>query len=242
MNTLAEFLQDSRVVLSLAGVFVLLGFLVLFRAWRTAESFPAKSGILSGIGGALVTGATLAVMSLYLQAAFAHANEESTWRANVNTSFQMAGLVVKGHDLHDPEPLNFSGKELRDADFRDAEAEGIQFRDAKLRGSDFHGANLRDASFVAADLTGTEFAGADLSGADLRVTHFIRSRISDVRSMQGARVDANTCWPIGFLTSGDFENLRQQLVPVETTDGATGKRATSLGYEEARGRPCRPFD
>ena len=243
MEWLGHGVRGTIFIVACLGAFVFLGLVILGHAWRTAKTAEARSGILAGIGASFMTGVILAVLSLYLQQAFADLNENSTWRANVATSSEVAGLVTEGHNLQRPKPLNFSGKVLPDADFKRADAHSLQFRDATMQGADFSGANLRGTNFVAADLTASDLSGADLSGANLQVTHLARVNLSSVTSMKGARVNANTCWPDGFLTSTNriYERLRAQLVPVRTTDGSTGRKTVSLGYEDRRGRPCRPF-
>ena len=190
-----------------------------------------------------MTGVVLAVLTLYLQQAFADLNEHSTWRANVATSWRLAGLVTEGHDLHRPEPLNFSGKELPAADFRNADAHGLEFRDATMLGADFTQANLRGANFVGADLQASDLSGADLSGAQLQAAHLARVELSDIKSLEGAEVNANTCWPDGFLTSDNrtYQRLRAQLVPKLATDSATNTKKTILGYEDRPGKACRPL-
>jgi hypothetical protein len=230
------------IVVCLAA-FVLLGIAILLRAWATAKTPEARSGILAGVGASFMTGVILAVLSLYLQQAFADLNENSTWRANVATSWNMAGLVARGHDLHQPTPLNFSGKELPDADFRQADAHGLHFRDAKMHGADFTGANMANTNLVGADLSESDLSGADLSGSNLQVARLAGAELSDIKTMKGAKVNANTCWPEGFLTSSYpvYRRLRAQLVPVRTTNQATNKKSLSLGYENKRRTPCRPL-
>ncbi|MBY5971142.1 pentapeptide repeat-containing protein [Ferrimonas balearica] len=55
------------------------------------------------------------------------------------------------------------GKDLRNANLRDAELQG-----ANLGGAELQGANLRGAELQGADLGGAELQGADLGGAELQ--------------------------------------------------------------------------
>ena len=166
---------------------------------RHKDRSVAYSALLGSVGSALVTGAIFAMVTISLESALQKSQADVVWRANVATSSEMAGFNPAGHSLFLPEKIDFSGKILHDANFRNADLHGIQFRDSDLRGADFQWCEAGRASFVGADLTATNFQSADLSGANLSAAHLTRAQIAGAKSLKGATVNANTCRPSGFL-------------------------------------------
>jgi hypothetical protein len=86
--------------------------------------------------------------------------------------------------------------------------------DAVLHGTDFRGAQLAGANFLGADLSTAEVARADFTGADLRSANLSEAPIELAKSLDGAKVNAKTCWPTHFLTSVNpaIRRLRARLV------------------------------
>lgn len=62
---------------------------------------------------------------------------------------------------------DFSGADLKQANFNDAVLQFARFTGADLRGADMSKADLSKADFAGADLTGADLTGADLDSANL---------------------------------------------------------------------------
>ena len=59
--------------------------------------------------------------------------------------------------------INFTGADLRNADFSNSDLEGCIFTDANLSGAKFCNTNLNNAIFHAANLKKTDFTGATVT-------------------------------------------------------------------------------
>ncbi|MET9073629.1 pentapeptide repeat-containing protein [Streptomyces sp. NPDC004232] len=106
---------------------------------------------------------------------------------------------------------------------------GVKFEDSNLEGAHFNGADLRGVDFLGAHFAGAEFDGANLKGADLRSADLSHTNISYAKDLQGALVNAQTCWPHGFLNNPNFNGY--QLHRWEWIDPNSGKKVTSYGRE-----------
>jgi hypothetical protein len=91
------------------------------------------------------------------------------------TQDAQAALTVIGRreKREEPETLDLSGANLRDANLINARLSRANFASSKLSRANLNGADLTDANFHwgslnGADLTGTDFTGAKLRGANLR--------------------------------------------------------------------------
>ena len=63
---------------------------------------------------------------------------------------------------------NFSNADLRKSDFRGAQLQGAKLAYAQLHGADFGDAKIQDADLLKAKLQGASFKFSELQGADLR--------------------------------------------------------------------------
>ena len=87
---------------------------------------------------------------------------------------------------------DLSSADLRGANLKGVDASRAVFREAMLERAILTHGMLFGASFNRADLTGADLADANLHGAD-----FTDARLDSVR-LDGASIDAKTCWPDGF--------------------------------------------
>jgi Pentapeptide repeats (8 copies) len=236
----ADILRGNQLILTLAVILVVLGASLVTTAWRWADRpdavTKARREMLSSLGASLLTGAVLAVASLYLQEGLSEANEETTWRSNIINTERLVGFSAEGHDMQAGPRLSFAGKQLIAPDFTNSDLTGVTFRDAVISGADFTGANLTEADFVGATITSSKFNEAILDRANLMVAQFVRGDLLQIKSMSGAKVNANTCWPNGFLHNPGALRLLASSQVISTIDGATRKESLSKGYDT----PCRP--
>jgi uncharacterized protein YjbI with pentapeptide repeats len=89
------------------------------------------------------------------------------------TVIKRRNAKMRTYEMGEKWILDFSGSDLRGADFHRAHLDGASFAGANLEGScfaeahleftKFMGAYLKSADFMSAQLTGASFAGADLS-------------------------------------------------------------------------------
>ncbi|MFE7524250.1 pentapeptide repeat-containing protein [Kitasatospora sp. NPDC057542] len=203
---------------------VVLGVLMAVIAWRLASgAHSIESGILSGMGGGLITGFAVSLSVQFLTKSLETAQEEATWHASVTVASELYGFSPGKHSI---EGISFNGKDMRDADFKGVDLSGFQFRDTVLRGADFTDANLTGTNFIGADLSKTVFKGATLQEALLLSSNLSRADLTGVRSMEGAQVNALTCWPAKFMS----DPLMQQVRPMKVKD-ASGNFVVNSGKE-----------
>jgi hypothetical protein len=184
------------------------------------------------LGVGLVTGAAVAVSVLALQltveenadqrtrdeataaqlraAQEKKASDEAAFRLLIATSADLTGFDPRGRSLR---AYYLGGKKFVGANFV-----GTDLREAVLRGSDLsaaamRNADLRKADLISANLSETILTGADLTAADLRYANLTRSAVEHVKSLSGVRVNAETCWPAGFLTDPGLKSKRDGLRP-----------------------------
>jgi hypothetical protein len=89
----------------------------------------------------------------------------------------------------DLKEVDFSGRDLRTADFTDTDLRRTDLHSADLRNADFskaslaeanlRAADLREAKLVGAQLIVADFGGANLSGADLNSAYLFITNLSD---------------------------------------------------------------
>jgi hypothetical protein len=194
------------------------GSCLVIAAWFLAAGTPssaARSGVLAGVGSSLLTGLVVALVLGQYQ-------EEATWRSGVASADAIPGFTAQDHDLRG---LVFNGKNLRSAELAGADLRGLKFRDAMLPGANLRNARLDEAELTGADLSTANLEGADLSGARLLGTDFSEADIEQARSLAGAKVNANTTWPCGFLTSPLLAQVEATAVHLD------GQMVTSRGNE-----------
>ncbi|MFD5461863.1 pentapeptide repeat-containing protein [Kitasatospora sp. NPDC127059] len=197
----------------LVGILVLAGFFLAVLAWRLAAhpaltgEKQAESSVLSGVGGGLIAGFAVGLSVMFLQQAIGKSEEVAAWRADVAIASVIPGFDSHAHSI---KGLNFSGKVLRDADFKHQDLSGFEFRDADLRGADFTGANLRNANLIGARVTAAELRGANLEGALLQDADFSWSDTTVIASLSGAEANERTCWPPGFLNDRLMQGVAAQ--------------------------------
>ena len=120
--------------------------------------------------------------------------------------------------------VDFTGRNLSQANFKDANLKGACFIDAILVSTNFEGANLKntdfscangwsanfnntnckDALFLSANLTETSFEGADLDGASFAQANLTEASLEDAQNIDLAEFD-NTVgiYPV-CPTEGEF--------------------------------------
>ncbi|MFF4644555.1 pentapeptide repeat-containing protein [Streptomyces sp. NPDC001389] len=181
----------------LVATLLVLGGLFAVDAWRLAihqREQGSRIGVLSALGGGLITGLSVGLATLNLQMSFDASTKYATWRADVESAASIPGFTPGDRDIRG---INFSGKELRDADFTDVDLHGVQFRDAVLKGAVFDGANLQGANLVGADLEAASFNTTDLRGALLQSANLTHAAVNGTTADKyaGAQVNGRTCWP-----------------------------------------------
>jgi len=236
----ADLFRGNHLILTLCVTLVVLGASLLTTAWRWADrpdaATKARREMVSSLGSSLLTGAVLAAATLYLQEGLSEANEETAWRSTIINSERLVGFSAEGHDMQSRPRVSFAGKQLIAPDFVNSDLTGVTFRDAVISGADFTGANLTEADFVGATITSSKFNEATLDRANLMVTQFVRGDLLNIKSMNNARINANTCWPSGFLRNPGALRLLRSSQMINTVDGATGRESATKGYDT----PCRP--
>jgi hypothetical protein len=119
------------------------------------------------------------------------------------------------------EDLSFSGKTLAFANLNGKNLANLQFQDSALTAANFEDADLSGANLLGADFTDAELTGADLSGADLKSARFEHAAIEQAKSLKGAEVNAQTCWPQAFLEKSPH------AVGLETSKGVISTKLTA---------------
>ncbi|MFC9926680.1 pentapeptide repeat-containing protein [Streptomyces sp. NPDC127190] len=183
----------------LVGTLLVLGMLFAADAWRLAvhqTEKGSKIGVLSAIGGGLITGLSVGLATLMLQASFDASTRYATWRADVEAAESIPGFSPGNRDIRG---INFSGKSLFDADFTNADLRGSQLRDTKLYGALFDRAHMGGANLVGADMEASSFDHTDLRGALLQSANLTHAKMVETpQELAGAQVNARTCWPKGI--------------------------------------------
>ncbi|MEU9159927.1 pentapeptide repeat-containing protein [Streptomyces sp. NPDC048424] len=188
---------------ALLGVLIFLGILgaagAIF-AWRMAVREPEREPrieVLAGIGGGLITGIAVGVSALFLEQALGESQKYAAWRANVEIAASIPGFTPGDHDIAG---INFSAKELHNADLRGADLRNAQLRDTDLTGADLTGAKLQGANLIGANFYEANLTGAHLDGAELQSANLTRAVIdAEGTTFHGATVDKRTCWPDGVM-------------------------------------------
>jgi hypothetical protein len=186
---------------ALLGVLILLGALGALGAvyaWRMAVREPEREPrieVLAGIGGGLITGIAVGLSALFLEQSLGETQKYASWRANVEIASSIPGFMPGDRNI---EGINFSGKELRNADFTGIAVRDVQFRDADLTGAVFDRADLRGANLIGANFYEASLKDAKLDRALLQGANLTGAIIAtDDISFRGAQVNAETCWPEG---------------------------------------------
>ncbi|WP_327267231.1 pentapeptide repeat-containing protein (plasmid) [Streptomyces sp. NBC_01232] len=180
---------------ALVALLVVLGVAFVCVAWKLANGAPhhsAKSGVLAGLGGGLVTGFAVGLSQLFLQSSMAETQAEQSWRASVQLTQTLHGFVPGDHST---KGISFAGKDLAGADFRQADLAGGIFRDANLRGANLDGADLRGADFIGADLRAASLRGAFVEGTRFQSANLEHALLGV--EFKGAQANYETCWPRG---------------------------------------------
>ncbi|MEU2429698.1 pentapeptide repeat-containing protein [Streptomyces sp. NPDC007861] len=179
--------------------------------------------VLSAIGGGLITGFAVGLSVMFLERGFVAAQERAVWRANVEIAESIPGFTPGKRPL---DGMNFTGKKLKGADFSGLDLSEKSFRDAELLGADFDGAILRGVDFTGADLETASFRNADLTGALLLSANLGRAEMRTVKSMNRAQVNVKTCWPHRLFE--ERKELTRQVIPMDLYDDE-GKKVKGKG-------------
>lgn len=183
----------------LIATLLVLGALFAVDAWKLAihqEEKGSRIGVLSAIGGGLITGLSVGLATLNLQMSFDATTKYATWRADVEAASSIPGFAPGDRDIHG---INFSGKSLHDADFTKIDLHGVKFRDADLKGAVFDGADLQGTNFVGANLEAASFVNSNLKDALLKSANLTHAVVDATvpQNFSGAQVNGRTCWPAG---------------------------------------------
>lgn len=162
-------------------------------AAREPEAEP-RIEVLAGIGGGLVTGIAIGLSALFLEQSIGESQKYAAWRANIEIAQSIPGFTPGDRDIGD---INFSGKELHNADLHEASLQGFRFREADLRGANLQGAELQGAELVGANLYQATLLDADLEGASLHSANLTHTELGDAESFRDVKVNLYTCWPKG---------------------------------------------
>jgi len=151
--------------------------------------------------------------------------------------------------------VDFTGRNLSQANFTGADLEGATFIDAVLVSTNFEGANLKnadfscangwsanfnntnckDALFLSANLTETSFEGADLDGASFAQANLTEASLEDAQNIDLAEFDNTVgiypvCPTEGEFTGwtiGEDEEGNEYLVEIMLPWGALRNSGTT---------------
>jgi hypothetical protein len=157
-----------------------------------------RSGIATGIVGALVTTGTL-VLSLAVWGSSAAVASSGTGTSGTADACHPGPFAhCAGADLAG---ANLSYRNLSNADLAYADLSGADLGSANLTGANLRGADLGDADIMRAnlkraDLSGDNFMGADLSGA-------MNSNLDSASATSTQYVVCHTILPSGRLPKHD---------------------------------------
>ncbi|MFB0617538.1 pentapeptide repeat-containing protein [Streptomyces sp. AGS-58] len=234
------------VFLAISGVLLLLGAWIMSQkpkdsGWRVfqwlrhigtpdGDTRVGRTGLVAGLGAGILTSLAVTFTLFAVQYSLQKSQDEATWKSGIATAWNLPGFELDGHQGQ-VNGMNFSGKQMHDADFRKAHLRdaGVKFEDAMLENSHFEEADLRGVDFLGAHLSGSEFAGVDLGGADLRSADLSHTTIAGAKSISGALVNSQTCWPHGFMSSQMFK--KAQLHKTEWHDPANNRVYATYGQE-----------
>ncbi len=219
MGPLSGLDHRQRQLLVVFAVLAALGAVSLFISFWTARGASTNkdwSGPWAGLGSGLLTGAIVSVGLLIFQIQLTRDSEEPTWRANVQAADSIPGFSIPtflSHKGYRPiNNINFSGKDLHDANLNGVHLEGVEMRDTNLRGATLVGTHLEGADLVAANLEGADLKGAYLTNARLQGANFRTADIEHAASFAGAVASDKTCWTQAFLVSPDTKSLSEGIV------------------------------
>jgi|tagenome__1003787_1003787.scaffolds.fasta_scaffold20640219_2 hypothetical protein len=203
------------ITLSVIGLAVCAGaWLLAGRSGPSNHTADPRSAVLAGIGSGILTGAAVSLGVIWLQDEITREGQNAQWRLEVGNSWRIAGFDAHGKPYRSPTPINFSGKELPNADFHGLDLHGMRFDDAKLQGADFDGADLSGASFIHTDLSTATFIGANLQGAHLQYANLGFAAVEKAQTLGKAVSNAETCWPTGFNATKHWSQLVAAKMPV----------------------------
>ncbi len=196
------------------GLVTLILLLVLTTAGILLMTWKSSSESTRGLGAGMISGAVVTLALFFVQLSIddaknqaadnakqaaarqAQLSDNAAFRLAVSLQNNLTGFDYTGHSM---QGFYLSGKILRDADLA-----GVDLQHATLHSTDMSYADLGNADLRGANAHGASFANASLVGADLRKADLRNAtlRNADLHGAQlaGAVVDADTCWPSGFLT------------------------------------------
>ncbi|MCV2351387.1 pentapeptide repeat-containing protein [Paucibacter sp. Y2R2-4] len=178
---------------------------------------------------------------------------EALMRMGRYAELAQPGLALQGYQAAQGEAGNFSGKDLRGAQFQSARLHSFDFSGADLRDSDFRDAKLDNSSFVGAKLDGARFAaapstadgaapagtvaslsGVDFSRSELRQLDLSRLRLSQARFVQARLQQVNLRQ--AQLSGSDWQGSQAEALDLSGAqlDGAN-LRGASFSHSDLRG-------
>lgn len=129
----------------------------------------------------------------------------------------LRGAMLSGADL---QYAHLAGANLERSSPNGANLRGADLREVNLRGANLQGANLRGAALegatlVEADLEGADFLGANLMGAVLPDGDALLEQFATVRSLFGAKLDAEKSQALYAAYPALFELAHSQRSSID---------------------------
>jgi uncharacterized protein YjbI with pentapeptide repeats len=149
--------------------------------------------------------------------------EQQTFELSLALTSDLTGFNPKGRSLAG---AYLSGKKLNSAKLEGADLRGAELRGADLTAANLDGANMTRANLLDATLNLATLRKTNLSGANLRGVKFGRAAV-ETATLKGAEVNANTCWPAGFL---EAVAPNAGLVPRPILTDPNNPEEPSFGY------------
>jgi hypothetical protein len=211
-------------LLILGGGLAALGLVVLLWAFYTAREGSTsaanrRSSLWGSVGSGLFMGAAVSVGLQIVQVQLARDAEEPTWRANVQAASSIPGFSIPhfddGHEYRPINDINFSGKDLHNADLTGVNLTNVNMRDTNLRGAILTDADLTGANLIGANLENARLTRAHLANAKLQATNFRGAEIEFVADLNGAIANDKTCWTRAFLVTDELLPRTDGIRPAE---------------------------
>ena len=119
-------------------------------------------------------------------------------RAGLVTENELSGLNMQGQNLY---KARLVYRNLRGADFSEADLSGMTLQGSDLRCANFSGANLKDTTLFTADARGADFSGATIASSDfqqVRLEGAILRSANILNSDMRCTYNEHTVWPENF--------------------------------------------
>ncbi len=127
--------------------------------------------------------------------------------------------------------LDYSDKDLKDMDFKDAKLEETNFSGSDLEGVDLSGAVLEKADFTGANLSEANLSGATLTGAKFDKATLVKTNLSGVSASEASFVSADlkeADLSGSDLSNADFTAADLTGATIKNADFSKAKMQNSL--------------